>query len=106
MIKFKLVLGLLGVVAIAGCGIPPTASLTSTYSAPKFIKADKEQYFACGGKVQVTESSSGLLEIQFTDANGMDHDVRGIKKLELIDPPKNLKSLDPEDRPIWIFQCQ
>ena len=67
----------------AGCGTP--------HQTPKAIEADGQSYVACSGMLWV-EDNSGLggaanYEIKFTDANGTDHDIRGVKKLEITDLP-------------------
>ena len=50
-------------------------------------------------------STSGFLggettyEIKFTDANGVDHDIRGIKHLEMSDIPSTVPSTLPDYLP-------
>ena len=60
-------------------------------SSPKFIVADGQTYFACKDMVWVdSEGGNGetTFKITFTDAAGLGHMLRGIKKLEVSDIPK------------------
>jgi hypothetical protein len=60
-------------------------------SSPKIIVADGQTYFACKDVVWVdSEGGSGetTFKISFTDAAGLGHMLRGIKKLEVSDIPK------------------
>ncbi len=61
-------------------------------SAPRLILADGQTYLACKDSVWVdSETILGggtTFKISFTDANGLGHVLRGIKKLEVSDMPK------------------
>lgn len=59
----------------------------NTKSAPKGIDADGTVYIACKGLVSVSGNMQEGYEVRFTDASGLDHDVRGIHKLEIQDLP-------------------
>ena len=78
---------------LCGCGVP--------HQTPKLIVADGSTYAACQNTLWVS-SSSGLLggdtsyEIKFTDADGIDHDIRGIKRLEMTDLPETIPGTLPE----------
>jgi hypothetical protein len=60
---------------------------TDAKQAPKGIDADGTAYLACKGLVTISGNMQQGYEIRFTDALGMDHDVRGIHKLEVADLP-------------------
>jgi hypothetical protein len=61
-------------------------------NAPKIVVADGETYFACKDSVWVDSdggfSGGTTFKISFTDAAGLGHVLRGIKKLEVSDIPK------------------
>jgi hypothetical protein len=56
-------------------------------SSPKAIDADGTIYLACTGLVRISGSLQQGYEVSFTDASGLEHDVRGIRKLEISDLP-------------------
>lgn len=56
--------------------------------APKGIDADGTIYIACRGYVTVSGNMQEGYEVHFTDDSGLDHDVRGIHKLEISDLPE------------------
>lgn len=58
---------------------------SDTKNAPKGIDADGTIYIACKGFVTVSGNMQEGYEVRFTDASGLDHDVRGIHKLEISD---------------------
>jgi hypothetical protein len=60
---------------------------SDTKEAPKGIDADGTIYVACRGLVTISGNMQEGYEIRFTDVLGMDHDVRGIHKLEVADLP-------------------
>jgi hypothetical protein len=72
---------------LSGCGVP--------HSAPKLMDADGTSYAACRDLIWVNEKS-GLLggettyDITFTDADGVGHDIRGIKHLTMTDIPETI----------------
>jgi hypothetical protein len=55
--------------------------------APKGIDADGTTYIACRGYVTISGNMQEGYEVRFTDDSGLDHDVRGIHKLEVEDLP-------------------
>jgi hypothetical protein len=55
--------------------------------APKGIDADGTTYIACRGFVTVSGNLQEGYQVRFTDESGLDHDVRGIHKLEILDLP-------------------
>ena len=61
-------------------------------SAPKIIVADGQTYLACKDSISVDSdggfSGGTTFKISFTDAAGLGHLMRGIKKLEVSDMPK------------------
>ena len=77
--------------AIVACIIALMAVLgcSDTKNAPKGIDADGTVYIACRGFVTISGNMQQGYEVRFTDANGLDHDVRGIHKLEVQDLPNN-----------------
>jgi len=64
-----------------------TLACNDTKNAPKGIDADGSVYIACKGFVTVSGNMQQGYEVRFTDAQGLDHDVRGIHKLEISDLP-------------------
>ena len=62
-------------------------SCNDTKNAPKGIDADGTLYFACKGFVSVSGNLQEGYEVRFTDAAGLDHDVRGIHRVEIADLP-------------------
>lgn len=62
---------------------------SDTKNAPKGIDADGTVYIACRGFVMISGNMQQGYEVRFTDADGLDHDVRGIHKLEVQDFPNN-----------------
>jgi hypothetical protein len=78
--KLPPILALLVTLAtICGC--------SDTKNAPKGIDADGTIYIACKGFVNISGNMQQGYEIRFTDASGLDHDLRGIHKLEISDLP-------------------
>jgi hypothetical protein len=68
-------------------GLAAICACSNTKQAPKGIDADGTFYIACRGFVTVSGNLQEGYEVRFTDASGLDHDVRGIHKLEIADLP-------------------
>jgi hypothetical protein len=79
------------IVAIGSCLF--AAGCDNVTSSPKMIEADGQTYIACKDLVWVSIEGGGLLgggetyKITFTDAAGLSHTLRGIKKVEMTDVP-------------------
>ena len=62
-------------------------------NSPKIVEADGQTYIACRGLVWVTSEGGGLLggseifKVSFTDAAGITHTLRGLKKVTVSDVP-------------------
>jgi hypothetical protein len=67
--------------------IAVTCACNDMKDAPKGIDADGTIYIACKGYVAISGNMQQGYEVRFTDASGLDHDVRGILKLEVSDLP-------------------
>ena len=90
--KLQMVVVVSGCVLLAGCSDIPSLS-------PKVIEADGGTFVACSGLVWVTSelfSGAGTFKITFTDAAGLGHTIRGLKKVEVRDlpPPVEIVSSD------------
>jgi hypothetical protein len=62
------------------------------------IVADGETYFACKDLVWVS-SEGGTFKVDFTDADGLNHVLRGIKKVYVSDIPKRVDAPMPYPLP-------
>lgn len=73
---------------------------------PQIIVADGETYAACGNLVWISEDGGGLFggsasfKVSFTDSDGLDHQVRGIKKLSVGDLPTMVAAPMPYPLPM------
>jgi hypothetical protein len=73
--------------------------------SPKLIVADGTTHIACQGLVWSGTESGGLLggstslKVSFTDAEGLDHTIRGIKSLSVSDLPKSVPAPMPYPLP-------
>jgi len=80
---FGFLLLLVSCVILSGCSLPK--------DAPKIIVADQTTYVACRGEVWVFTDNSfaggTTYDVQFTQADGTEMDIRGIKHLEINDVP-------------------
>ncbi len=90
--KLQVLVVVLGCVLLAGCSDIPSLS-------PKVIEADGETFVACTGLVWVTSEifgGAGTFKVTFTDAAGLSHTIRGLKKIEVSDlpPPVEIVSSD------------
>jgi len=69
--------------------------------SPKMIEADGQTYIACRGLVWVRSEGGGLLggsesfKVTFTDAAGLGHTIRGLKKVAVTDVPKTVPASMP-----------
>jgi hypothetical protein len=69
------------------------------------IDADGDTYLACTNLVWIGEDGGGLLggstsfKVSFTDYNGLDHQIRGIKKLSVSDVPTTIAAPMPNPLP-------
>jgi hypothetical protein len=74
-------------------------------SSPQVIKADGEIFVACGSGIWTSSEGGGLLggdttfKISFTDPDGIDHLLRGVKKVSMTDIPKMVAERMPESLP-------
>jgi hypothetical protein len=67
--------------------LAPIYACSDTKHAPQGIDADGTIYVACSGFVTVSGNMQEGYEVRFTDASGLNHDVRGIHRLEVTDLP-------------------
>jgi hypothetical protein len=82
MSRMKLIATIVALVILA-----TTCACSDTKHAPQGIDADGTIYVACSGFVTISGNMQEGYEIRFTDASGLDHDVRGIHRLEVADLP-------------------
>lgn len=64
-----------------------TCACSDVKQAPKLIDADGDVHVACSGFVTISGDVQQGYEVRFTDDDGSSHDLRGIHKLEVSDPP-------------------
>jgi hypothetical protein len=80
------------------------ASCDAIQLSPKLIEADGQTYVACRGLVWVNFEGGGLFsggetfKVTFTDAPGLSHTLRGLKRVDVSGLPR--MSGDPSQRPI------
>jgi hypothetical protein len=89
-------LGILAVavLALGSCG-------DSTKEPPQMIEADGQTFVACGTEpVYISNEGSNetTFRVKFTDAAGMSHVVKGIRKLHVTQLPKNAVVCQPSER--------
>jgi hypothetical protein len=75
--------------ALSGCGFIPTEN---TDHKPMLIVADGEDFHTCDSFS--LESSSSLYELSFTQ-NGLKVELKGIKKVEIIEQPSMIDANFP-----------
>ncbi len=69
------------------------AGCDNVSGSPRIIEADGQTYVACKGLVWVTSEGGGLLggsesfKVSFTDATGLAHTLRGLKKVQVSEVP-------------------
>jgi len=74
--------------AIAGCD--------GIQMSPKEINADGNTYYACSGFIRAGSAEGGLFgsstmfKVSFTDADGLDHVIWGIKNLSVNEMPQSV----------------
>jgi len=71
-------------ILLVGCG-------DSVKEPPQMIEADSQTFVACGSdSVYISNEGGGetTFRVKFTDAAGMSHVVKGIRKLHMTQLPK------------------
>jgi hypothetical protein len=85
----------IAVLAFVNCG-------DSTKNPPQMIEADGERFVACGtDPVYVSNEGSNetTFRVKFTDANGMSHVIKGIRKLHVTQLPKSTSACQAAPAP-------
>lgn len=70
-------------------------------SSPQIIVADGESYIACHDLIWMSDEggSETTFKVTFTDAEGLEHLLKGIKKLSMSDMPKLIPAPMPSSLP-------
>ena len=77
------------------------ASCRPRDTGPKLIEADGVSYTACGGAVSVLDDSNPKdpetwsYEVWFTDARGVNHELRRVRKLRITSLPPHSAACTP-----------
>jgi len=80
--------------ALVACG-------DSMKEPPQMIDADGQTFLACGtDSVYITNESAWFggettFRVKFSDANGLSHVIKGIRKLHVAQLPKGTKACQP-----------
>ena len=86
-------------------GVVVAVSCDNIKQSPQGIEADGQTYIACHDLVWIDNEGGGILggettfKVSYTDAQGLAHTVKGIKKLSIHEVPKVVPSSLPYPLP-------
>lgn len=80
---------------LAGCGYEISHKEITLWDD----KGNRETEYSCGNYMRVSSEGWGgsTFEVTFTDANGLSHDVHGVKSVAVSDIPNTVQA------PMWAF---